>query len=78
MEKYEAEYKKQYSHIDGSIVTARDKIAYAINDQWIYSLHWKKDTWIEQAKRDLKKRTEETKADLNLLKQASELLNSIK
>ena len=77
MNKYEAEVKKQYSHVDGKLVTAKEKIAYAINDEWIYSMHWKNDTWITQASRDLQKRISFNVREYNLLKQAEELLNSI-
>ena len=77
MNKFEAETKKQYSHVNGTITTARNKIAYAINTDWIYSMHWKRDTWVEQAKRDLEKRLMANSKDYNLLKQAQELLESI-
>jgi len=77
MNKFDAEYKKQYSHIDGNIVTAKRKIASAIDDSWIYSMHWEPDTWVEQARVDVQKRINEVTEDLNLLKQAKELLNEI-
>lgn len=77
MNKYEAEYKRQYSHVDGSLVTAKEKIAYAINDDWIYSMHWKDETWINQAKEDLQTRFNANAKEFNQLKQAEELLNDI-
>ena len=77
LSKYTAENKKQYSHLDGDIVTAKHKIAFAINTSWIYSMHWKDDTWVEQAKKDMEKRLQLIAKELNLLIQANELLNSI-
>ena len=77
LSKYTAENKKQYSHLDGDIVTAKYKIAFAINSSWIYSMHWKDDTWVEQAKKDMEKRLQLITKELNLLIQANELLNSI-
>ena len=77
LSKYTAENKKQYSHLDGDIVTAKHKIAFAINTSWIYSMYWKEDTWVEQAKKDMEKRLQLITKELNLLIQANELLNSI-
>ena len=77
LSKYTAENKKQYSHVNGDIVTAKHKIAFAINTSWIYSMHWKDDTWVEQAKKDMEKRLQLITKELNLLIQANELLNSI-
>lgn len=77
MNKYEAEHKKQYSHKDGTLITAKHKIASAVNDSWIYSYHWKNDTWLEQAQEDLTQRIANVTTDLNRLNQAQSLLNSI-
>ena len=77
LSKYTAENKKQYSHVNGDIVTAKHKIAFAINTSWIYSMHWKDETWIEQAKKDIQDRLQSVAEEHNLLLQANELLNSI-
>ena len=33
----------------------RRKLANLINDDWYYSIHWKDDTWRDQAKEDIKR-----------------------
>jgi len=77
MNKYEAEYKKQYVSSSDGLITAKQKIATVINSTWLYSMHWKDDTWIEQAKSDVQKRIIEVTKDLALLNQAELLLNEI-
>ena len=76
MTKYEAEIKKQYVH-GNNLVTAKQKIAFTLNDTWIYSIHWKNDTWIDQAKVNLQDRLRENAKDLEGLQMAETLLNTI-
>ena len=40
-------------------------------------MHWKDETWIEQAKKDIQDRLQSVAEEHNLLLQANELLNSI-
>jgi len=76
MNKFEAETKKQYTY-QNLLVTAKKKVGLLIDDSWYYSMHWKNDTWVEQAKRDLKKRLKENKEEKKLLKVAKYILNEI-
>ena len=76
MTKYEAETKKQYS-ANAVLVTAKNKIAHYIDSRWIYSMHWKKESWVEQARIDLKKRQAEIAEVHNKLLLAQQMLDSI-
>ena len=76
MTKYEAETKKQYLANTG-LITAKNKIAHCIDGRWIYSMHWKKESWVEQARIDLKKRQEELYKVHNELLLAQQMLDNI-
>jgi hypothetical protein len=76
MTKFEAETNKVFRGRLGPI-TAKEKIANAIDDRWIYSSHWKQDDWVEQAKVDLIGRICEVKEELDQLLEARILLDSI-
>jgi len=76
MTKFEAEYHKKYI-VCGNLVSARDKIAYHINCNWIYSAHWKDETWISQASQDCNTRIDEVKRQLNELFVARKMIDDI-
>ncbi len=77
MHKYDAATKKQYIGWDNELITAKEKLAQCINDRWIYSMHWKEDTWVEQARKDLIKRQQECIEEQKMLSAAYEILQSI-
>ena len=78
MTQYEAEHEKKYIHpVTGRVITARSYIAASINDFWMYSMHWKDETWVEQAKQDVLVRIEQVTKDLKNLKKAQKLLDQI-
>lgn len=72
----EATYNKNYSRGDRQ-VTLRDKVSRLINSSWIYSRHWKHETWVEQAKVDCASRIVEVSQELKQLELAKELLDSV-
>jgi len=76
MTKFEAEYKKDY-FICGTLVSARDKIAYHINSNWIYSAHWNDDTWVDQASKDCNERIDQVKKELSGLMAARNMIDNI-
>mgnify|MGYP006995616209 CR=1 FL=1 len=76
MTKYEAETKKQYS-ANAILVTAKNKIAHYIDGRWIYSMHWTENDWVEQARKDLKKRQGKLAKKHNELLLAQQMLDSI-
>ena len=78
MNKYEAENKKQYLNKDNDLVTAKRKLSYLIDNEWFYSMHWKDDTWIEQAAKDLERRKTYNRKEADELKSAEFILNEIK
>jgi hypothetical protein len=80
MTKYEAENIKQYTiRYWGKtrLITTKDFIANAIDSPWLYSVHWKNETWVQQAKQDCSNRIRDVTAELNNLKTAFKLLESI-
>lgn len=80
MTKYEAENIKQYTIGYGGksrLITTKDFIANAINSPWLYSVHWKNETWVQQAKQDCSIRIRDVTDELNNLKTAFKLLESI-
>lgn len=76
MTKYEAETKKQYL-VNGKLRTAKQFIEYNINTTWLYSIHWKNESWIKSAKVDCLDRIASVKKDLNCLEASFKLLESI-
>ncbi len=76
MTKYEAETSKVYFSA-GCLITAKAKIASAIDDSWIYSMHWKDDTWVDQARDACINRIDSLRWELSQLESAMELIKSI-
>ena len=54
--------------------TMRRKLANLINDDWLYSMHWKEDTWRYQAKEDIKRAMVYANKRVVELKKADKLL----
>lgn len=78
MTKYEATYVKKYN-LDGedAPVTLRVLCAYYINNNWIYSHHWTDESWIDQAKKDGRKRLHQLKTELRNLESILSLLDEV-
>jgi uncharacterized protein CbrC (UPF0167 family) len=76
MTKFEAEYKKDFI-VNGRNATAKEKIAYFINSNWIYSKDWNDENWVNSAKEACIQRIKAVTDDLNDLRQAIKLLDSI-
>jgi hypothetical protein len=76
MNKFEAENKKEYL-IQNDLVTAKEKIAYCVNSDWFYSMYWKDDTWVEQAKADCITRLDYVEKEFADLQIAMRILNEI-
>jgi len=70
---YELTYVKQYS-LNGRLITGRELAANAINTNWIYSSHWKEETWIKDAKNDCISRIMDIEKELIKLKNILRIL----
>ena len=77
MKKYQAEINRSFAGPNGTLITAKAKIAREIDSEWKYSWHWKDDTWVEEAKRDCLHRINCVKSDLHSLEMAMKILESI-
>lgn len=77
--KYQAEHDKKYIHPSSGrlLITAKEFIQFSINNNWIYSMHWNDDTWVEDAKVDCQHRINDLKKELNLLNKSKKILESI-
>ncbi len=75
---FEATYNNKYV-VRGrdNLVSAKDKIASCINSTWVYSMHWKIDSWHIQAKEDLNTEIIAAKERIRELEQAKSILNKI-
>jgi len=83
MDKNEAETIKKYPGFaiftkTPCLVTLKKAVSVIINTEWIYSLHWSEKTWVEDAKKDCKKRIEDVRKDLRDLESALMKLEDIK
>ena len=67
MNKFEAETYRQFTGYSGEQITLKEWIAAEINSSWIYSAHWKDETWVQQAKNDCLSRIDTVKKDLDSL-----------
>jgi hypothetical protein len=76
MTRYEAEYVKQYAGRFG-LITAKHKIADAVNCDWCYSMYWEDSTWVEQASKDVLSRLDNLEKEKNELHAALKILESI-
>jgi len=77
MTKFEAETDRHYFHSNSQFKTTKERIAYYINSNWIYSAHWKDETWVEQAKEDCLTRIDQVQKELNELKLAMIIIENI-
>lgn len=75
--KFEAEHVANHL-TSGRFKTIKDEIAMAVNDTWLYSMHWNNDTWLDQAEQDIMSRICEVEEDLTSLNNAFKLLSRIK
>lgn len=74
---FEAEYNKVFAGAGDYLITAKEWIAYQINNNWIYSTYWDNKNWVSQAKKDCLHRIGNVKADLRSLEKALAMLDSI-
>lgn len=77
MTKFEAETYRQYTGYNGKKITLKEWIANQVNSSWLYSIHWKDSSWVEQAKEDCLSRIDYVKKDLDSLYKALSELNAI-
>lgn len=70
MTKFEAETYRKFTGYNGRKITLKEWIALQINSTWIYSEHWKQETWVKQAKADCLHRINLVKKDLDSLHKA--------
>lgn len=77
MKKYHAEINRSFAGPNGTLITAKTKIARAIDSEWKYSWHWKDDTWVDDAIRDCIHRLNLLQSDLAELRTALDILSSI-
>jgi hypothetical protein len=77
MTKFEAETYKQFAGYNGEQITLKEWIAAQVNDSWIYSAHWKDESWVKQAKNDCLSRIDTVKKDLYSLYRALEKIEKI-
>lgn len=67
---FEAEHEEKYpGFVLGrpAIITLKSKAAQIINTSWLYSMHWSKNNWVNDAKEDCRARIDMAKRDLDTL-----------